>query len=114
MKRRLTIARALVNEPAVLILDEPTTALDPQARLLVWQKLAELKEQGVTLIITTHYMDEAERLCDRLVIMNEGESDRGIAQATYCGLCSRICSGTSSTDSRTAYSHHVGRSRAVS
>jgi len=72
MKRRLTIARALVNEPAVLILDEPTTALDPQARLLVWQKLAELKEQGVTLIITTHYMDEAERLCDRLVIMNEG------------------------------------------
>ncbi|GAC1442743.1 MAG: ABC transporter ATP-binding protein [Chloroflexota bacterium] len=72
MKRRLTIARALVNDPALLILDEPTTALDPQARLLVWQKLAELKARGVTLLITTHYMDEAARLCDRLVIMHEG------------------------------------------
>jgi lipooligosaccharide transport system ATP-binding protein len=73
MKRRLTIARALVNDPAILILDEPTTALDPQARLLVWQKLAELKSRGVTLIITTHYMEEAARLCDRLVIMHEGK-----------------------------------------
>jgi lipooligosaccharide transport system ATP-binding protein len=72
MKRRLTIARALVNDPAILILDEPTTALDPQARLLVWQKLGELKAQGVTLIVTTHYMEEAARLCDRLVIMDEG------------------------------------------
>ena len=72
MKRRLTIARALVNDPAILILDEPTTALDPQARLLVWQKLGELKARGVTLIITTHYMEEAARLCDRLVIMHEG------------------------------------------
>ena len=72
MKRRLNIARALVNDPAILILDEPTTALDPQARLLVWQKLGELKARGATLIITTHYMEEAARLCDRLVIMHEG------------------------------------------
>src|SRR5579859_269391 len=72
MKRRLTIARALVNDPQILILDEPTTALDPEARLLVWQKLAELQSRGVTLIITTHYMEEAARLCDRLVIMHEG------------------------------------------
>lgn len=72
MKRRLTIARALVNDPQLLILDEPTTALDPQARLLVWQRLADLKARGVTLIITTHYMEEAARLCDRLVIMHEG------------------------------------------
>jgi lipooligosaccharide transport system ATP-binding protein len=72
MKRRLTIARALVNDPDLLILDEPTTALDPQARLLVWQKLAELKARGVTLLVTTHYMEEAARLCDRLVIMHEG------------------------------------------
>jgi lipooligosaccharide transport system ATP-binding protein len=73
MKRRLTIARALVNEPELLILDEPTTALDPQARLLVWQKLGELKSRGVTLMITTHYMEEAARLCDRLLIMHEGK-----------------------------------------
>src|SRR5947209_8220620 len=73
MKRRLTIARALVNDPALLILDEPTTALDPQARLLVWQKLGELKARGVTLLITTHYMEEAARLCDRLLIMHEGK-----------------------------------------
>jgi len=72
MKRRLTIARALTNEPDLLILDEPTTGLDPQARLLIWQKLAELKASGVTLIVTTHYMEEAARLCDRLVIMHEG------------------------------------------
>jgi lipooligosaccharide transport system ATP-binding protein len=72
MKRRLLIARALINEPDVLILDEPTTGLDPQARHLVWEKLRSLKRQGVTLILTTHYMDEAAQLCDRLVIMHEG------------------------------------------
>jgi lipooligosaccharide transport system ATP-binding protein len=72
MKRRLTIARALVNDPELLILDEPTTALDPQARLLVWQRLSDLKARGVTLLLTTHYMEEAARLCDRLVIMHEG------------------------------------------
>jgi lipooligosaccharide transport system ATP-binding protein len=72
MKRRLTIARALVNDPELLILDEPTTALDPQARLLVWHRLSDLKARGVTLLLTTHYMEEAARLCDRLVIMHEG------------------------------------------
>jgi len=72
MKRRLTIARALVNEPTLLLLDEPTTGLDPQARHLVWERLYTLKHQGVTQVLTTHYMDEAERLCDRLVIMDGG------------------------------------------
>ncbi|HXR53476.1 MAG TPA: ABC transporter ATP-binding protein [Acidimicrobiales bacterium] len=72
MKRRLTIARALVSEPDLLILDEPTTGLDPQARHLLWDRLYRLKSQGVTLVITTHYMDEAEQLCDRLVVMDKG------------------------------------------
>ncbi len=72
MKRRLVIARGLINQPEVLILDEPTTGLDPQARHLLWDRLYRLKQQGVTLIITTHYMDEAEQLCDRLVIMDKG------------------------------------------
>jgi lipooligosaccharide transport system ATP-binding protein len=72
MKRRLTIARALVNEPDLVLLDEPTTGLDPQARHLVWERLFRLKQRGATLILTTHYMDEAEQLCDRLVIMNNG------------------------------------------
>jgi len=72
MKRRLTIARALVSEPDLLILDEPTTGLDPQARHLLWDRLYRLKRQGVTLVITTHYMDEAEQLCDRLVVMDKG------------------------------------------
>src|SRR5688572_3928688 len=72
MKRRLTIARALVNEPEIMLLDEPTTGLDPQARHLVWERLFRLKQQGVTLVLTTHYMDEAEQLCDRLVVMDGG------------------------------------------
>ena len=72
MKRRLAIARALVNEPHLLLLDEPTTGLDPQARHLVWDRLHSLRRQGVTLVLTTHYMDEAEQLCDRLVIMDRG------------------------------------------
>ncbi|HEX4492308.1 MAG TPA: ABC transporter ATP-binding protein [Acidimicrobiia bacterium] len=72
MKRRLTIARSLINEPEVLLLDEPTTGLDPQARHVVWERLYQLKQQGVTLVLTTHYMDEAEQLCDRLVVMDKG------------------------------------------
>jgi lipooligosaccharide transport system ATP-binding protein len=73
MKRRLTIARSLVNDPDVLLLDEPTTGLDPQARHVVWDRLYRLKRQGVTLLLTTHYMDEAEQLCDRLVAMDRGK-----------------------------------------
>jgi lipooligosaccharide transport system ATP-binding protein len=73
LKRRLTIARSLINEPDVLLLDEPTTGLDPQARHVVWDRLFRLKQQGVTLILTTHYMDEAEQLCDRLVVMDHGK-----------------------------------------
>jgi lipooligosaccharide transport system ATP-binding protein len=72
MKRRLIIARALINEPDLVILDEPTTGLDPQARHVLWDRLYRLKQEGATLIITTHYMDEAEQLCDRLVVMDKG------------------------------------------
>src|SRR3954464_7831980 len=72
MKRRLTIARALVNEPDVVLLDEPTTGLDPQARHVLWERLYRLKQRGVTLVLTTHYMDEAEQLCDRLGVMDKG------------------------------------------
>ena len=72
MRRRLTIARSLINEPSLLLLDEPTTGLDPQARHVVWERLFRLKQQGVTLVLTTHYMDEAEQLCDRLVVMDHG------------------------------------------
>jgi lipooligosaccharide transport system ATP-binding protein len=79
LKRRLTVARALINKPTLLVLDEPTTGLDPQARHLVWQKLRQLKQQGITMLLTTHYMEEAARLCDRLIIV---DSARIIAQGT--------------------------------
>jgi lipooligosaccharide transport system ATP-binding protein len=73
MKRRLTIARALINDPRILLLDEPTTGLDPQARHILWDRLFRLKERGTTLVLTTHYMDEAEQLCDRLVVVDKGK-----------------------------------------
>ena len=87
MKRRLTIARSLVNDPEVMLLDEPTTGLDPQARHVVWDRLYRLKRQGVTLLLTTHYMDEAEQLCDRLVVMDRGQDRRrGIAARPHRAL----------------------------
>jgi lipooligosaccharide transport system ATP-binding protein len=86
MRRRLTIARALINDPEIVLLDEPTTGLDPQARHLLWGRLFELKQSGVTLVITTHYMDEAEQLCDRLVVMDAG---RIIAEGTPADLIRR-------------------------
>lgn len=73
MKRRLTIARGLMNDPDIVLLDEPTTGLDPQARHILWDRLFRLKEEGATLVLTTHYMDEAEQLCDRLIVMDKGE-----------------------------------------
>jgi lipooligosaccharide transport system ATP-binding protein len=73
MKRRLTIARALINEPEVILLDEPTTGLDPQARHVIWDRLYQLKRRGATLLLTTHYMEEAEQLCDRLVVMDKAK-----------------------------------------
>ncbi|HSK97915.1 MAG TPA: ABC transporter ATP-binding protein [Euzebyales bacterium] len=83
MKRRLVIARALINSPAMVLLDEPTTGLDPQARHLVWERLRSLTQQGVTLLLTTHYMDEAEQLCDRLVVMSDA---RIVAEGSPGGL----------------------------
>jgi lipooligosaccharide transport system ATP-binding protein len=88
MKRRLTIARALINEPDLLLLDEPTTGLDPQARHLLWDRLYRLKQRGVSLILTTHYMDEAEQLCDRLVVMDQG---RIAAEGSPSELIQRFC-----------------------
>lgn len=82
MKRRLAVARALINRPRLLIMDEPTTGLDPEARRLIWEKLLQLKERGVTLLLTTHYMEEAAYLCDRVLIMNEGRIlDHGTPQS---------------------------------
>ncbi|GAB4107240.1 ATP-binding cassette domain-containing protein [Micromonospora taraxaci] len=86
MRRRLTIARSLINEPDILLLDEPTTGLDPQARHILWDRLFQLKQEGVTLILTTHYMDEAEQLCDRLVVVDHG---RIVAQGSPRDLIDR-------------------------
>jgi lipooligosaccharide transport system ATP-binding protein len=86
MRRRLVIARSLINEPEILLLDEPTTGLDPQARHLLWDRLFQLKQRGVTLVLTTHYMDEAEQLCDRLVVMNGG---RVVAEGSPRALIER-------------------------
>jgi lipooligosaccharide transport system ATP-binding protein len=89
MKRRLTIARALINDPRILLLDEPTTGLDPQARHILWDRLFRLKEQGTTLLLTTHYMDEAEQLCDRLVVIDQG---RIMAEGSPADLIRRYSS----------------------
>jgi lipooligosaccharide transport system ATP-binding protein len=89
MQRRLAIARALVNEPRLVLLDEPTTGLDPQARHLLWERLFALKRQGATLVLSTHYMDEAEQLCDRLVIMDHG---RIVAEGSPRDLIARHAS----------------------
>ncbi len=89
MKRRLSIARSLMNDPELLLLDEPTTGLDPQARHLLWDRLFRLKQEGVTLILTTHYMDEAEQLCDRLVVMDGGLL---VAQGSPAALIEQYCS----------------------
>jgi lipooligosaccharide transport system ATP-binding protein len=89
MKRRLTIARGLVSEPDILLLDEPTTGLDPQARHILWDRLFRLKEQGVTLVLTTHFMDEAEQLCDRLVVMDKGSI---MAEGSPAGLIKQYSS----------------------
>jgi lipooligosaccharide transport system ATP-binding protein len=83
MKRRLTVARALMSRPELLVLDEPTTGLDPQARQLFWQKLRQLKREGITMLLTTHYMEEATQLCDRVIIMDESHI---IARGTPRGL----------------------------
>ncbi|BET51645.1 ATP-binding cassette domain-containing protein [Kitasatospora aureofaciens] len=88
MRRRLTIARALINEPEIVLLDEPTTGLDPQARHLLWERLFQLKDDGITLILTTHYMDEAEQLCDRLVVMDGGLI---VTEGSPGGLIERYC-----------------------
>jgi lipooligosaccharide transport system ATP-binding protein len=88
MKRRLIIARSLINRPELVLLDEPTTGLDPQARHLLWERLYRLKREGVTLVLTTHYMDEAEQLCDRLVIMDDG---RIVAEGSPRQLIERYC-----------------------
>nr|MDT0662003.1 ABC transporter ATP-binding protein [Micromonospora sp. DSM 115978] len=88
MKRRLTIARALINQPEAVLLDEPTTGLDPQARHLVWERLYQLKAEGVTLVLTTHYMDEAEQLCDRLFIIDGG---RVVASGSPAALIGEYC-----------------------
>ena len=109
MKRRLTIARSLMSEPDLLLLDEPTTGLDPQARHILWDRLYRLKQRGVTLVLTTHYMDEAEQLCDRLVVMDHGHivaegSPRGLIEehATREVLELRFRAGDTDTDAVTA------------
>jgi len=100
MKRRLMIARALINNPQILILDEPTTGLDPHVRLAIWDKLRELREQGLTILLSTHYMDEAEKLCDRLMIIDHGQilvagSPRELIErhAMHFALEARGCNG---------------------
>ena len=109
MKRRLTIARALINRPLVLMLDEPTTGLDPQARHVLWDRLFRLKEQGTTLVLTTHYMDEAEQLCDRLVVVDHG---RIMAEGSPAELIRRY-SSREVVELRFGSSHNAGAAEAL-
>ena len=119
MKRRLTIARSLINEPDLMLLDEPTTGLDPQARHLLWDRLYRLKQRGVTLVLTTHYMDEAEQLCDRLVVMDKAKivaegspraADRAVLDARRSPSSgSRPASRTRSTASSTGSRERIER-----
>ena len=109
MKRRLTIARSLINQPDLLLLDEPTTGLDPQARHLLWDKLFRLKQEGVTLVLTTHYMDEAEQLCDRLVVMDKG---RIVAEGSPLSLI-REHSTREVTELRFGVGQHEARAEQV-
>jgi lipooligosaccharide transport system ATP-binding protein len=102
MKRRLMIARALINQPQILVLDEPTTGLDPHVRLAIWEKLRDLRQQGLTIVLSTHYMDEAEKLCDRLVIVDHGQilvsgTPRELIRehAQHFALEARACNGRS-------------------
>jgi lipooligosaccharide transport system ATP-binding protein len=109
MRRRLVIARSLINEPELLLLDEPTTGLDPQARHLLWDRLFQLKQRGVTLVLTTHYMDEAEQLCDRLVVMNDGQI---VAEGSPRALIERY-SSPEVLELRLGPSQHEPTARAV-
>ena len=108
MKRRLSIARSLINEPELLLLDEPTTGLDPQARHVLWDRLYRLKQQGVTLVLTTHYMDEAEQLCDRLVVMDQG---RIVAEGSPRSLIEQYATREVDRKSTRLNSSHIPLSR---
>jgi lipooligosaccharide transport system ATP-binding protein len=112
MKRRLSIARALVSKPDILLLDEPTTGLDPQARHMLWDRLAMLKSRGVTLIVTTHFMDEAEQLCDRILLMDQGRiKDQGAPQDLITRYASKdiVEIRTAGADEVSALEDMVGR-----
>lgn len=113
MKRRLLVARALIHRPSVLLLDEPTTGLDPQARHLAWQKLSSLKEQGITMLLCTHSMEEANRLCDRLVIMDRGKilaqgSPRDLVRLHVGGQVVEVPSSGEKADHVTSLAHQNG------
>jgi len=117
MKRRVTIARSLINDPELLLLDEPTTGLDPQARHVLWDRLYRLKQRGVTLVLTTHYMDEAEQLCDRLVVMDHGRivaegSPATSSRPTPPGRCSS--SATPPAPTRSGHTRSTASASAVS
>jgi lipooligosaccharide transport system ATP-binding protein len=115
MKRRLTIARGLINDPRILLLDEPTTGLDPQARHVLWDRLFRLKERGTTLVLTTHYMDEAEQLCDRLIVVDKGRiMAEGTPASSSASTPAVKCSRCASAPTATPRSPAAGRSATAS